>query len=175
MYFIALNTTNVYYMNGIYLIIGGNMGNRAEHLATCRKCISEQIGMITQASSIYETAAWGNQDNPAFLNQVICIQTSVSPIQLLEKCLAIEAYMGRKRTTQWASRIIDIDILFYKHLIIQLPQLQIPHPHIPQRRFVLTPMNEIAPLALHPVLQKSMRDLLINCPDQLACAPFIEA
>jgi 2-amino-4-hydroxy-6-hydroxymethyldihydropteridine diphosphokinase len=100
-----------------------------------------------------------------YLNQVIEIRTQLPPLELLEKILNIEQRLGRKRLIRWGSRTIDIDLLYYGHLCLDIPKLILPHPHIPERRFVLVPMVEIAPDFVHPVLQKKQSDLLQVCPD----------
>jgi 2-amino-4-hydroxy-6-hydroxymethyldihydropteridine diphosphokinase len=157
-----------FYMNGIYLITGGNMGNRQAVLEECARQIGVLIGPVRRASGLYETAAWGKTDQAAFLNQVLYCETNLGAQEVLEQCLGIERQMGRVREVKWSARIIDIDILFYGDEIIRSHHLQIPHPHIPQRRFVLEPLCEIAPDLVHPVLKRRMRDLLAECPDQLA-------
>lgn len=154
-------------MNGIYLIIGGNEGDRLEMLDSCKVYIEKNIGMITRCSSIYETAAWGKTDQNSFLNQVLMVHTLLSPEQLMNQCLRIEKWMGRERKEKWSSRSIDIDILFYQNEIINMEGLIIPHPRIPERNFVLTPMCEIAENEIHPVLYRSMIELLNQCEDPL--------
>ena len=147
--------------------MGGNMGDRQVNLDRAMAAIQAQIGPIRKASARYETAAWGIQDQPDFLNQVLWIETSLSPVDLLNSLLAIEQEMGRYRTEKYGPRTIDLDILLYGSWIIHLPGLQVPHPRMSQRRFVMTPMAEIAPQLKHPVLQRSMESLLGDCPDPL--------
>ena len=154
-------------MNISYLLIGGNEGDRISYLAKAREFIGLAGCHIRLESSIYETAAWGKQDQSDFLNQALEIQTDQEAPVLMASLLEIEERMGRRREGKYGSRIIDIDILFFNAAIIRLPQLLIPHPEIQNRRFVLTPMNEIAPLFIHPVLGKSIGDLLKECPDPL--------
>jgi len=153
-------------MNKVYLLTGGNMGNREQHLQQAAS-ILETYGTIKQKSALYETAAWGKTDQPAFLNQVLLLHTSLEPMDLLEKVLETELQLGRVREEKFGPRIIDIDILFYNEAVIDLPGLQVPHPQMAKRRFVLEPLNEIAPNFLHPVLQKTVHQLLQECPDQL--------
>jgi 2-amino-4-hydroxy-6-hydroxymethyldihydropteridine diphosphokinase len=136
------------------------MGNRAEFLARAEEEITRFIGHIEAASSIIETAPWGKTDQPAFLNQVLKIKTRFPPFFLMESLLDIEKAMGRNRTEKWGPRIIDIDILFFNNRIINEKGLCIPHPHLHEREFVLKPMVEIAPDFVHPVLQKTMSELL---------------
>jgi 2-amino-4-hydroxy-6-hydroxymethyldihydropteridine diphosphokinase len=159
-------------MNNVYLLIGGNMGDRLENLKTCTTHIQQEVGLITKTSSIYETAAWGVTDQPSFLNQVLVVSTHLRAEEVLKTVLAIEENMGRKRLQKMGPRTIDIDILFYNNDIISLPNLIIPHPHIDSRRFVLEPLAEIAASFVHPVLHKSIAELLKACPDTLEVKIF---
>lgn len=154
-------------MNGIYLIIGGNMGAREKYIGTCIQEIEKSIGKVCRKSAIYETASWGNKEQNPFLNQVLFIRSNDGAETLLMKCLAIEKKMGRTREIKWASRIIDIDILFFNHEIVRQEKLSIPHPLLQERRFVLIPLNEIAPMFTHPVLNKTIHTLLKECTDPL--------
>lgn len=154
-------------MNNIYLLTGGNMGDRYHHLQQACKMITNSVGQVVKFSSLYETAAWGFTEQPSFLNQVLCISSSLEPAPLLKKLLTIEEELGRKRTFKMGPRIIDIDLLFYNDQVISTHELSLPHPSIANRRFVLTPLNEIAPDFMHPVLNKTMRELLQICPDPL--------
>jgi 2-amino-4-hydroxy-6-hydroxymethyldihydropteridine diphosphokinase len=158
--------------NQVVLGLGGNMGNRTQHLALAMVQIIQQIGPITRVSSVYETAAWGNEDQPAFLNIAICITTPFTPLQTLERCLRIEKQMGRHRTMKWGPRIIDIDILLYNNKIIRDKNLSVPHPMMHERRFVLAPIAEIIPQKKHPILKKTFKDLLQICPDTLTVKPL---
>lgn len=124
-------------------------------------------GKIAAESSLYETAPWGNTEQPPFLNQAIALDTDLDPHLLLSTLLAIEKSLGRVRTTQWAPRPIDIDILLYGDVVIHEPELTVPHPALPERRFALTPLNEIASGLSHPVLQKTIGELLAECKDTL--------
>jgi 2-amino-4-hydroxy-6-hydroxymethyldihydropteridine diphosphokinase len=155
-------------MNSTYLLLGSNMGNSTEQLSTAIKQIEKKIGTITVGSNLYATAAWGNTSQPDFLNQVIEIATHLDATETLKEILSIEKNMGRIRTVKNAPRIIDIDILFFNNEIINRSDLIVPHPEIPNRRFVLTPLNEIAPKMIHPLLNKTIEQLLLKCPDQLA-------
>ena len=116
---------------------------------------------------MYTTAAWGNTNQPDFLNQVIVIYTKLQPNELMESILEIEKKLGRVRTIKNAPRTIDIDILFYEKEIINQKDLIIPHPLIQQRKFVLIPLNELSPLFFHPVLKKNISQLLKLCKDKL--------
>ncbi len=154
-------------MNKAYLLIGGNEGERMDELArACRKII-EFCGPLIRRSSLYETAAWGKTDQAAFLNQALLLETSLTAPSLMEMLLGIEEKMGRKRLEKYGPRIIDIDILFFNREIINLAGLVIPHPEIQNRRFALEPMNEIASSYIPPLLQKTILELLLECPDKL--------
>ena len=154
--------------NRIYLLLGSNMGNSQDLIGQAKKHIAKQIGPIGRESGLYQTAAWGNTQQPDFLNQVIFIETTLTPMQVMIAILDIEKKMGRIRTVKNAPRIIDIDILFYNKMIIDEEDLQVPHPQISTRRFVLVPLKELSPLFIHPVLQKTIHQLLRVCPDKLA-------
>ncbi len=150
-----------------FLLLGSNEGNRHDYLEKVRFQIVSQVGKILAESSIYESAAWGNTGQPAFLNQIIKVETNLSPHELLKTVLHIETTLGRIRTEKWASRTLDIDILFYGDEIIETPELTIPHPAIASRRFTLVPLAELAPDYVHSVLKKSGAQLLAECTDKL--------
>jgi 2-amino-4-hydroxy-6-hydroxymethyldihydropteridine diphosphokinase len=154
-------------MNKAYLLTGGNEGDRFLHMQQARTNIEHICGQILQVSSLYETAPWGKTDQPDFLNQVLHIETFLGPEELLRAILSIEVQGGRKRTFKNAPRTIDIDILFYGRLILEKKGLTIPHPRIAERRFVLEPMNEISPEFIHPVIGKTIHQLLMECTDEL--------
>ena len=154
-------------MNTAYLLIGGNLGDRAAYLAEAVNQISAQCGRVISTSSIYETAAWGNVNQPAFYNQAVKLVTILSPEALIERLLAIENEMGRVRTEKYGPRTIDLDILMINDIVIDTPTLTIPHPQLHNRRFALLPLHEIAPALHHPVLNKTIQELLLNCLDTL--------
>ena len=158
-------------MNKLFLITGGNIGDRKKNLETAAVLIKRRVGKITKFSKIYETEAWGNRDQPAFYNQVLVIESKLPAREILTAILKIEEEMGRKRTVKNAARIIDIDILFFNEDIVNEQNLVIPHPEIGNRRFVLSPLNEIAPQMLHPVLKKTIQQLLSESKDQLKVNP----
>ena len=152
----------------VYLLLGGNLGDKKQVFEETTKLLGDQVGTITRQSHIYETEPWGFESSDLFWNQVLELSVAIAPEEVLEKTQQIEHQLGRTRkANQYDSRIIDIDILFYGDQVISLDKLSIPHPRIPERRFVLAPLNEIVPELMHPVLQKTIGQLLLECPDQL--------
>ena len=143
------------------------MGDRANNLNTAKGFIKKEIGKIINQSSVYETAAWGITQQPPFLNQVLFVETRFSAGPIMDMILSIENKMGRIRTKKNASRIIDIDILFFNNDIIHEKDLNIPHPEIQNRKFVLVPLTELSPGFVHPVLQKPASQILSECNDEL--------
>ena len=153
-------------MNTVYIILGGNIGNRSENLLQARQFIEEEAGKIGSASGIFVTAAWGHTSQPDFYNQALCIGTMLPPQQLLNTLLDIEKKMGRIRAGKtYISRIIDIDILFYGNKIINEKNLVIPHPLLHLRKFVLEPLVAVAPEFVHPVTGKTIVALLAEVVD----------
>jgi 2-amino-4-hydroxy-6-hydroxymethyldihydropteridine diphosphokinase len=154
-------------MNTAYLLIGGNMGDREKNLQVAIELISRSCGDIILLSSVYETAAWGSTDQPFFLNQAIKLSTNLNARQLIRRLLKTEKMMGRVRKEKFGPRTIDIDILFFNDEIFDLRFLKIPHPEIQNRRFALVPLSEMDPLLVHPVLKKTISQLLKECTDDL--------
>ena len=155
--------------NTAHLLLGSNLGNREAYIDEALRLLKERVGTVLKISSIYETEAWGDTDQPGFLNIAAEINTALNPSQLLETVLKIEADLGRVRHEKWGSRLIDIDIIFYGDEVIALKdQLQIPHPEMQHRKFVLLPLSEIAPNVIHPVFGLSISELLANLKDDLA-------
>jgi len=150
-----------------YILLGSNLGDRKKHIASAISEISATLGIIEVSSSLYETASWGKHDQPDFLNQVIELKTNLNPKDLLTGVLNIEIKLGRKRIEKWGSRVIDIDILLYGQQIVDEPDLCIPHPFLAFRRFCLMPLNEIAPQFVHPILKKTIQELLFELSDDL--------
>jgi 2-amino-4-hydroxy-6-hydroxymethyldihydropteridine diphosphokinase len=148
---------------GIFLGLGSNIGDRA-------KCLKDAIKLIdlpiVAESAIYETEPVDYLNQPWFLNQVLQCETSFHPLKLLKECQRVETELGRIREISKGPRAIDIDLLFYNQEILSTQELTIPHPAIPQRRFVLIPLNEIAPDFVHPQLKLTIRELLERCPDR---------
>ena len=149
-------------------MIGGNLGARFLNLQKARDLIGQKIGDIERLSFVYETAAWGVEDQPNYLNQLLCVSTKLQALELLAEIHCIEAELGRERIEKWGARTMDIDILFYESQIIQTPQLSIPHHSLHLRRFMLIPLCELVPDFVHPVLKKTIFDLLLECEDDLA-------
>jgi 2-amino-4-hydroxy-6-hydroxymethyldihydropteridine diphosphokinase len=160
------------YMNKVFLLIGGNMGDRLQNLHQAIALLSAACGPVIQQSAVYETAAWGKTDQAAFLNQALVLSTSLTPQELITTILSVEEKMGRLRMEKNGPRVIDIDIIFYNEVVMHEPHLTIPHPQLQNRRFVLVPLNEIAPGYVHPVLHKTVTELLAECEDELDVEVF---
>lgn len=154
-------------MSTAYLLIGGNLGNKMAYLQQATQLIQQSCGNIVHSSAIYETAAWGVTDQPSFYNQAIVLETSLAPETLMQQLLQIEEEMGRKRMVKMGPRIIDLDILLIDDVVMSTGLLTLPHPALPFRRFALLPLCEIAPALIHPVLHRSISQLLEECTDTL--------
>lgn len=151
----------------VHLLLGGNIGDRVEVLNNAKKLIAKELGEVLKASQLYETAAWGKEDQNAFLNQVLLVESQSSPKEILHSIQHIENELGRVRYEKWGERLIDIDILFIENEIIDLEDLKVPHPFIQDRRFTLIPLSEISPGFIHPLFNKSINTLLSECTDTL--------
>ena len=154
-----------------YLLLGSNLGDRAALLGQARAQLAA-AGTIVAESGIYETAAWGREDQPAFLNQALAVSTTLTASGLLAVCQATEQAAGRERHEHWGSRTLDVDVLFYGQAIIHSPTLSVPHPRLPERRFALLPLAEIANAWRHPQSNLTVRELLARCPDPLPVRPW---
>lgn len=160
------------FMNKAYLLIGGNVGNRSQNLHKAIEIIDGDYGKVLHRSGVYETAAWGKTDQPAFLNQALELETSLTAEALMTALLEAEEKMGRKRQEKYGPRTIDIDILLFNNAVINSPHLTVPHPQLANRRFALQPLRDIAAGYIHPVLKKNITQLLSECPDTLPVKKF---
>ncbi len=155
-------------MNIVYLLLGSNLSDRARMLELARRGIEKHLGKIIKASSIYETEPWGFNSDNNFLNQVLSVSTLFTPQELLKIILNLEKVLGRKRNdTQYTSRTIDIDILFYNDQIINGKDLTIPHPRIQERMFTLVPLKEMDENLVHPSCHKTIAQLFRECKDEI--------
>lgn len=149
-------------------IFGSNSGDKYQIIKRATSILSS-AGQILMASSFYETEPWGFESKENFLNQVIVFETSLPPLDFLHCCLETEKQLGRIRNPlgpRYSSRPIDIDLLFCESKIMDTPELVLPHPRLTERNFVLTPLAEIMPGFVHPVLGKTIAQLLSECPDK---------
>ena len=152
----------------LYILLGGNLGDKQKVFSEVRARLNQQVGTITNQSVLYETEPWGFESDDIFWNQVIEISTALSPEEVLHQTQQIEHDLGRiRKTNQFDSRVIDIDILFYGDQIIKTENLVVPHPRIQERKFALIPLSEIASELIHPVFRKSIRQILGECTDSL--------
>ena len=153
--------------HAIFLLLGSNLGDRMKQLEEATAIISKTIGSVVLQSSTYETEPWGFSAEDKFLNKAIRAMTFLSPEEIMEKINEIEKMFGRERQNEgYSSRTLDIDILFYDDLILDQEGLKIPHPRLQDRRFVLIPLNEIAPRLVHPSLKKTIEELLFERKDE---------
>jgi 2-amino-4-hydroxy-6-hydroxymethyldihydropteridine diphosphokinase len=155
-------------MNEAYLCLGGNLGNSFITFKEACGYIERQTGGIKLCSSMYLSRAWGMDDAPDFYNQVIKLETNLNANELMSALLEIEKALGRERketVTSYQNRVIDIDVLFFNKEVTKTDTLEIPHPRLHLRKFVLEPLNEVAPNYVHPLLHKSISELLALCTD----------
>ena len=141
------------------------MGEREEYLQNASELLAAEVGVIQKESKIYESVPWGVENQNNYLNQVLEIKSEFSAEEVLERVLQIEDNIGRIRNEKWGERIIDIDILFFNDLIVEKDGICIPHIHLHNRRFVLIPLNEVAPSFIHPKYNKTIEELLSECKD----------
>ncbi len=154
-------------MKLVYIALGSNLGDRAENLRQAREQITAPDLRVLRASSIYETAPRDVTDQPWFLNQVIECETELFPRQLLERLQKIERAIGRKRRIAKGPREIDLDILLFGDAVMKAPELEVPHPRLPERRFVLEPLAELVPEKRHPGTRRTMREMLAGVANQV--------
>jgi 2-amino-4-hydroxy-6-hydroxymethyldihydropteridine diphosphokinase len=154
-------------MSKVFLGIGGNIGNKQANFNKVYNLIERKLGQISAKSSVYESPPWGFHAENNFWNQILIIKTGLTPEELLSKIYEIESSFGRKRKSKhYASREMDIDILYYDDIFMETETLVIPHPHMHQRLFVLVPLVEIAPDFKHPILRFTSLQMLENCKDK---------
>ncbi len=154
-------------MESVVFIIGGNQGDRLDLIYKAKIKLQEKIGVALSLSSIYKTKAWGKESAKDYLNQVLVFKTDLTAENLLAIGHEIENQLGRERSEKWGDRSMDIDILYIGQAIINTPYLQIPHPLIQLRRFVLVPLVEVLPDFIHPIFKMTNKQLLENCQDTL--------
>lgn len=156
-------------MAKLFLLLGGNLGDKATIFATARERLSAGLGPIVRTSAVYETEPWGFESDDLFWNQVLVVETELEPEAVLKHTKAIELELGRvRKADRYASRLIDIDLLFYDDRVLHLPNLELPHPRMIDRRFVLEPLAEVAADFIHPVFKHSIIGLLEECSDHLS-------
>jgi 2-amino-4-hydroxy-6-hydroxymethyldihydropteridine diphosphokinase len=148
-----------------FLSLGSNLGDSWHHLKTASQALAALGVSVEEASACFATEPVDFKDQPWFLNQVIRVRTDLEPMELLQACLRMEQEQGRRRDLAKGPRTLDIDILLYDDLVLEDPELQIPHPRIQLRRFVLEPLAALAPDKVHPVLQETFERLLARCED----------
>lgn len=144
-----------------YLALGSNMGSRLANLKNAISNLTPQM-TLRKKSHVYETPPWGFTEQPPFLNQVVMVETYLTPEKLIGHLKRLESALGREPNFQNGPRLIDMDILFFDDVVLDTPALKIPHPRLHERAFVLVPLNDIAPNLIHPVLGKSIHDLLAD-------------
>src|SRR5512142_700343 len=159
-------------MTTVFLALGTNLGDRMSHLNAALDSLPPDL-QITKQSPVYETPPWGYEDQGPFLNMVIEGQTELGPVELLARLKQLETDLGRRPSFRWGPRIVDMDILFYDEVVLDTPELTIPHPRLPERAFVLVPLADIAPDWRHPVLGRTARELL-EAVDASGIKPFKE-
>ncbi len=161
-------------MGGIYLLVGGNVGDRISYLNMAAEKIALLIGKVKASSSVWETEPWGFEDDTPFLNRLHVTDTRLEPHVLMQTISVIEKKLGRVRDgNKYVPRTIDIDILFYNDRVINEPRLIIPHPELHKRRFALEPLAEVSPSFIHPVLNRSVAEILAECDDPCRVRKFL--
>ena len=151
-------------MAEVYVGLGTNLGDKEQNLRDAVQKIEEQIGKVVSLSAFYVTAPWGFSSDNSFLNAAVCVETKLSPLEVLQETQMIEKELGRTQKSvnrMYSDRLIDIDLLLYGDKILQDERLSLPHPLMAERKFVLEPLAEIAPDVVHPVLHKTIRELFL--------------
>lgn len=155
-------------MARVYFLLGGNLGDREQILSEAIKRMNKEVGSLVITSAIYETEPWGFDHELNFLNQVVVVESELKAIQILDITQGIEKELGRiRKKSQYSERTIDIDILFYGEERIVSERLIVPHPRIQERRFALIPMMDVGEDLVHPIIGKSIKELLLDCPDKM--------
>jgi 2-amino-4-hydroxy-6-hydroxymethyldihydropteridine diphosphokinase len=152
-------------MNTIFLQLGSNLGDRELLLKDAITAIKNSVGDVVAFSKVYESTPWRVEGQENYLNQILKVRTILSADEVLSSVLDIEKQLGRIRLEKWGERLIDIDIIFYNDSIIETPELCVPHKHLHERMFVLTPLHNIAPQMVHPKYNKTVEELLKICKD----------
>ncbi len=154
-------------VQGIYVLLGSNLGDRSGNLQRALRHIGTEAGRIVRTSAVYESQPWGEPDQPDFYNQVVEVNTALPAEALLLALQAIEKVMGKHKIGKWRERLIDLDLLYYRNRIIRTGRLTVPHPEIQHRKFTLLPLCELAPDEMHPLLRLTHRQLLAASRDTL--------
>lgn len=159
-------------MNTVILLLGGNIGDTHFYLKESIRLLEDHQCMLIDQSEIYQTEAWGVQNQTNYLNQALQISTPLSPHELLLRCQKIETKLGRIRKERWAERTIDIDLIFYNNTLVDTPTLTLPHPRYHLRNFVLQPLMDLIPEFVCPQFKKSIQEIYSHSPDQLEVKKF---
>ena len=163
-------------MKNYILLLGSNIGDKRYYLSKSIELISKNIGYVDLMSKIYKTEPWGFESDNYFLNMAISVKSKLTPNIFLEKVLSIEKKLGRERKnkTGYLSRTIDIDIIFIDNLVLKTKNLEVPHPRMNERKFVLKPLSDIIPNFIHPIKNNDIKKILLDCEDNLKIAIFEE-